>query len=394
MKTFRNQSPVPSRVPARAVLLAALAAFPLTADAPASGSDVPDPGELSQIVEPGQFAGIGPEDSGRLEFGLEHDHYDFAGFPETGDGSLVLELAPYGPAVPIQGERFPPLLYAQFSNRQRDAVYLAREGGIPDTLPDGSLFEIPYGFGALKTNTVRISIVEGEAVPHVSDNRKEYELFPLEDLYLGGSFGLTGLLAELRYVHSERYVLKVSLGANLLGPVYGRKVFGFHRVTAQSGAGFRTPGPFPELLGRSSLTFGFDLLSGFGDRDEDPDTPSFFWLPGLTAEFEKTFYRGSAAREDFRTDPRPYNYGVNSVYIRLGAYLNTADLSRSKPVLLDFRIGASVSVLGPRIPPHEFKETRPVYLSGEYLEELERERERKAARERTLLESGPASGEG
>jgi hypothetical protein len=393
MRTSAIQSHGPASILIRIALLSALAAFSIRADESSAGVEQPDSAALALTVDPERIAADGLQEPGRLKFDLKSDHYDSHGYPESSDGSLVLELMPYGPAVPLRDKRLPPLLYAQFSNRQRDAVYLTREGAFSDTLPDGSLFEIPHGFGALKTNSVLISLVEGETVPHVSDNRKEYELFPLEDLYLGGSFGLTGLLAELRYVYSERYVVKISFGANLLGPLYGERVFGFHRVTALYGAGFRTPGPFPEILGKSALTFGFDMLSGFGDRDLDPGTPSFFWLPGLTAEFEKTFYRGSAAREDFRTDPRPYNYGVNSVYLRLGAYLNTADLSRSKPILLDLRIGASVSVSGPRIPPHEFKETRPVYLSREYLDELERQRERIAARERALLEAGSSIGE-
>ena len=68
--------------------------------------------------------------------------------------------------------KFPFLLYAQFANRQRDAVFLARDGLVQDPLPDGSFVNIPYGYGALKTTTAYISLVEGIVVPHVSDNQK------------------------------------------------------------------------------------------------------------------------------------------------------------------------------------------------------------------------------
>jgi hypothetical protein len=74
------------------------------------------------------------------------------------------------------------LLYAQFANRQRDGVFLARNGTILEPGADGSLQEIPRGQGALKTNEVYISQVEGLFLPHLSDNVKAYRLFPLRDL--------------------------------------------------------------------------------------------------------------------------------------------------------------------------------------------------------------------
>src|SRR5512132_1365743 len=54
--------------------------------------------------------------------------YDDNGFPEDPRG--LLAVSPDGDAfsVGMRGEGFPFLLYAQFVNRQRDAVFLAREG--------------------------------------------------------------------------------------------------------------------------------------------------------------------------------------------------------------------------------------------------------------------------
>jgi len=99
----------------------------------------------------------------------------------------------------MKGDDLPYLLYAQFANRQRDGIFLARNGDMEDPLPTGHLHRIPYGCGALKINTVYLSLVEALLVPHVSDNQKSYETFPLRDLYLGGSVGVTGLLFEALY---------------------------------------------------------------------------------------------------------------------------------------------------------------------------------------------------
>ncbi len=80
---------------------------------------------------------------------LKLDHFDEAGFPESPKGLLVIEVDDeVGPIIIMLGDA-PHYVEAQFTNMQRDAVYLARSGDREDPLPDGSSFTIPYGYGAL-----------------------------------------------------------------------------------------------------------------------------------------------------------------------------------------------------------------------------------------------------
>src|SRR5690606_8166642 len=101
---------------------------------------------------------------------------------------------------------------------ERDA-FLAREGRVVDRLSSGITYEVPYGYGALKHSLSVTTVLEAPLEPHVSDDVVSYDLFPLDDVYLGGELSLTGLRAELRFVDKERYVVFAQGGINVPGLV-------------------------------------------------------------------------------------------------------------------------------------------------------------------------------
>jgi hypothetical protein len=321
------------------------------------------------------------EEGEALNFDYPIDHYDL-GYPESRDGKLVLRPSPDGPVVPLS-EAGTGLLYAQFVNEQRDAVYLARTGDFSDTLPDGREVLIPFGFGALKLNEVFVSLVEGEKIPHFSDNGKKYTLFPLQDFYLGSSLGLSGLTFNFRYVLKERYTGHLALGVNALGPLFQKGVYGSYIVPFHVGGGYRFPGILPDLIGPNNITLGMDLLTGFGDRDQREESPAFFCLPGIFLDFERLFFRGVPDRQDFRQKSEPYNYGVNALFVRLGMYLNTSGGDYSGLFLFDLSFGFLFNIKGPAIPAHKFKETKPVYMHRLYIEDLEQQKKRSETRQET-----------
>src|SRR5690606_24445373 len=121
-----------------------------------------------------------------------------------------------GPITMVQGQK-PHYLEAQFVNVQRDAVWLARQGAVVDVLPNGASYEIPYGYGAVKRSLSAVTLVEAQVQPHFSDNQKSYDVFPLQDFYLGAALSLVGLRADLRYVSKERYVGHIQAGVNEIG---------------------------------------------------------------------------------------------------------------------------------------------------------------------------------
>lgn len=316
-----------------------------------------------------------------VRFGLEFTHYDSAGFPEDENGRIVLRRSPDGPVATLRGDPAPFLLYAQYANRQRDAVFLARTGTINDVLPNGLVRPIPFGYGAVKLNTVYVSTLEAIAIPHFSDNQKEYVDFPLSDFYIGASFGLTGVSAVARYVHTERWVAGGSIGVNPFGSVSASSVLNRYWVPVHLSGGYRFPGVFPEFLGENVWTLGSDLLLGFGDRDGDPATPAAVMLPGVFLDIERVLFDEAGLRRDYRTDPRPYNYRVNSVVFRIAAYLNLSNLGSGNIIMPSFGVSYQYNIIGPRIPDHEFKETRVIYLHELYREDLERQVERRDARQ-------------
>ncbi len=346
-----------------------------------------------------------PEGNRPVPSGL-FDHYSEEGFPEDSRGLLVTGEDPEGWMVEMEGERYGSLLYAQFANRQRDAVLFARRGPISDTLPDGSEHPVPYGYGAVRMNTVLVSEVEAVREPHFSDNVKEYRHFPLTDFSLGGTVGLSGITLDLRYVHAEQYVGYLRGGISAFGPLWGRP-YSTYLFPVHAGFGYRFPGPLTNILGDNHLTISADMLVGLGEPEGSGyDNPVF--LPGVMVEIERSYYTGSAARdpgsaardpgsaardpgsaardpgsagrEDYREDPRPFNYRVGAAALHLGLHFDFRNRVETGLVVLSAGITYRYNVIGPRIPEHTFKETREVYLSEEYLAQKERERQRREAR--------------
>lgn len=338
--------------------------------------------DLSQLVLAADAAHIARWSAAPLEMGAEVDHYDGDGYPEDAAGGLVLREHRLGPMVYVKDEDDGRLLYAQFANLQRDAVFLARTGTVRDPLPDGGVFEIPYGYGALKRNESVVSLVEARVVPHFSDNRKSYELFPLSDLYLGVSVGSSGVTASARYVLRETYAGWVRGGANTFARLNQRSILNAYWVPLHVGGGYRVPGVFPQLLGENLITAGAEAFLGLGDRDRDAATAPVVFLPGAVVEFERLLYDTASSREDFRSDPRPYNYRVNSFSVRLGAYLDVPTFrAGGNLVRLLISTGVQWNIVGPRLPEHEFKTTAVRYVHDYYVEDLRTQAERRAARE-------------
>ena len=323
-----------------------------------------------------EAASLGTE---ALRFGTSFSHHDEDGYPENPDGLLVLRESPDGPLVTMRGDPDPYLLYAQYANRQRDAVMLARTGTVRDVLPDGQTVDIPYGYGAVRFNTVYVSIVESLLVPHFSDNQKEHVEFPLTDFYIGGSFGLTGILGSVRYVHTEQYVAYIAAGYN---PFRGRSpnsVLSQYTVPVHLGGGYRFPGIFPEFLGENNWTLGTDLMLGIGRRGADPVEPGVI-VPGAFIDIERVLFDERGLRRDYRTDARPYNYRVNALVFRAAAYLNVTNLGAGDLFFPVFSLSYQYNVIGPRIPRHDFKETRVLYVDETYREDLRRQAERRDER--------------
>lgn len=351
------------------LLLISLLALPIAAQ-----SDDPDLRLSEQMLEE-----VEAGDTSQLQFGGIVDHYDEHGFPESATGQLVLEPGPAGPEVFVEDESDPYLLYAQFQNLQRDAVFLARTGPITDVLPSGDAYVVPYGYGALKQNAVTISIVEALLVPHIGDNQKRYAQFPLNDLYLSGGLGLSGATAGLRFVLVERYVGYARAGLNIFGGPRVSGVYNQIAVPIHVGAGIRFPSPVRLPFTGSNWTVGGDALVGIGDGDNDPATPAASFFPGAFLDIEQVLYDERGVRRDFRNDPRPYNYNAHSIIFRLGAYLNLADPDRGLIVPM-FELSYHYSILGPDIPDHEFKETEVLYVDELYVDEIREQIERRRER--------------
>lgn len=321
--------------------------------------------------------------------------YDDDGFPESPRGLLAVGTDPAGYSVAMRGVEFPFLLYAQFANRQRDGVFLARDGVQQDPLPDGSLYNVPYGYGALKTTTAYISVLEGIVLPHVSDNQKSYRQFPLRDVYLGASLGVTGLLAEARYVEREFLLGYARAGWNYLGGVGGTALapLNYTGLSVHLGAGVEFSGLLENLIGQNHWSVGADVRLGLAAADADAGTPSVVWMPGVFFELEKRDlfgwgdrWAGFGPQGDYHDDPRPQNYHVRALFSRVAVYVDVQNgPTTGRWIAVDVAFGFRYNVVGPRIPEHPFKETRVVYLSEEYLQQILRQRE---LREQRMKESG------
>jgi hypothetical protein len=246
-------------------------------------------------------------------------------------------------------------------------------------LPSGEAYVVPYGYGALKQNAVYISTVEALLVPHVSDNQKRYTQFPLNDLYIGAGMGLSGVSVGARLVLTERFVGYARAGFNVFGGTRLAGPYGQIAVPLHVGAGLRFPSPVSLPFTGSNWTVGGDALIGLGDGDNDPATPAASFFPGVFLDVEQVLFDEQGARRDYRRDPRPYNYNAHSIVARLGAYINFSAPEQGFIVPM-FEISYHYSILGPAIPEHEFKETQVLYVNEVYADDLERQIERRRAR--------------
>ncbi len=352
----------------------------------------PEPAvEIPQDLQP-------PEGNAPVGVGAALDRYDGHGYPQDASGLLAVSRDPEGYLVTLRDDPYPWLLYAQFVNRQRDAVLLAREEDLHDVLPSGEPVAIPYGSGALKTNALYVSVVEGQLLPHFSDNRKEYEYFPLEDWYLAAAVGFSGLTAGFQYVRSERWVGYGMIGMSLLGafraPLFAP--FNHYAMPLHLGGGRRFPGLLEHLIGDNHWTVGGDLLLGLGDLDLDPQTPGAVWMPGVFFEVEKSRPAprrppgGASGPVDYREDPRPYNYLLQALYLRLALHLNPRNAAEAGLLKLNLSVGYRTSIAGPRIPARPFKETAVVYIHDDYRRQILQQRERRSERiRRQAARGGP-----
>lgn len=323
--------------------------------------------EVTEMVPPTHLLGLG----------LPPHHYDAVGYPESYEGLLIVEQRPQvGPITMLLGLQ-PHYLEAQFVNTQRDAVWLARTGPIVDVLPNGTAYEIPYGYGAVKQSLSALTLVEAQIQPHISDNQKSYKVFPLEDVYLGATLSLVGIRADLRYVQKERYVGYVQAGVNLLGIAganVNRTYDGF-AVPIVLGGGLRYPSPF-SFVG-TNWTTGIEAVLGLGSVDRDPVTANVILLPGLFHEVEWSLHRDIDVT-DYRTDARPYNYGVQSFYAKVGAYADFTG-GATDSIVLDVHVGYRFNLQGPKIPQHPFKESKVTFASQRYVDRKLAEKQRQTA---------------
>lgn len=309
--------------------------------------------------------------------GLAVDHYDAEGYPESKDGLLVTEVdREAGPIIIAQGNK-PYYLEAQVTNVQRDAVLLARSGPRADTRPDGTIFDIPYGYGALKLNQSVVTLVEAKVVPHFSDNVKTYQLFALSDLYLGAALTFAGPRTDARFVYAEQYAGYAGVGLNLLALAGARlnATYGAFSVPLVFGGGYRYPALLT-FLG-THWTTGAELVLGLGDADDAPATRAVIALPGLVHEIEWTWPMGDAPA-DYRADPRPVGWRQQALFARVGLYVDALSGSGGAGgVLVDVAVGWRFNLLGPTIPEHAFKETRVTYASERYIARKKEEEERR-----------------
>jgi hypothetical protein len=145
-----------------------------------------------------------------------------------------------------------------------------------------------------------------------------------------------------------------------------------------------------DILG-SHWTTGAELSLGLGAADDDKETGNVVVLPGLFHELEWTLDRDLGVT-DYRADPRPYNYGVHAICLKISAYADFFG-GASSGILFDILVGYRVNFVGPSIPSHEFKQTKITYASERYVRrKLEEEQRRKQLEElRRDRGAGPIS---
>lgn len=319
-----------------------------------------------------------------LGVGLELDHFDDDHFPESRTGLLVVEVdKEVGPIIIMEGDA-PHYVEAQFTNQQRDGVFLSRTGDRQDPLPDGTSFTIPYGYGALKTTMSAVTLVEAQLKPHFSDNQKSFTLFPLSDLYLGGALSLTGPAVDTRFVYTENLAVYAQVGLNVLAMAGARvaHTYGAYALGFTAGGGYRYPALL-SFLG-THWTTGAEVRVGAIDADDDPTTYPVVLMAGVVQELEWTLDRPLDI-VDYREDPRPSNWGLHSIFGKVGFYLDLISGDGGSGLFLfDVSVGYRFNLLGPTVPSHPFKETTVTYASERYIERKKEEEQRRRALEELM----------
>ena len=292
--------------------------------------------------------------------------YDDSGYPESYEGLLVVDVDQQsGPSTNVRGvERRE--LEAQFTTIRRDAVWLARSGRIVDHLPNGATYEIPHGYGALKRSLSVKTVFEPQFEPHVSDDVKSYQLFPLRDIYFGGVMSFTGIRPELRLVDKERYVAFVQAGINAfgLGGLGINRTYGAFAVPVAVGGGLRYPTPLKSV--GANWTTGAEVVLGFIDIDDQPDTAAVIALPGLFHEVEWTFERTPPARSQSPA-ANPANYTMQAFFMKVSAHPDFLG-GATHSLLIDVHIGYRYNFRGPSLPAHSPEQTNVAYASEQYVQ--------------------------
>ena len=111
-------------------------------------------------------------------------------------------------------------------------------------------------------------------------------------------------------------------------------------------------------------------------------------MPGVFFDLEKRDlfgwgdrWAGFGPQGDYHDDPRPENYHVRALFVRVGVFVDVQNGSDTGNwIQVDAAVGFRYNVVGPHIPEHRFKETRVVYLSEEYRQQILRQRELRAKR--------------
>lgn len=298
--------------------------------------------------------------------GLPPFAYDDSGYPESYEGLLVVDVDPQsGPSTNVRGvERRE--LEAQFTTIRRDAVWLARSGRIVDHLPNGATYEIPHGYGALRRSLSVKTVFEPPLEPHVSDDVKSYELFPLRDVYFGGVMSLTGVRPELRWVDKERYVAFVQAGINAfgLGGLDINRTYGAFAVPVAVGGGLRYPTPLKSV--GANWTTGAEVVLGFIDIDDRPDTAAVIALPGLFQEVEWTFERTPAARNQSPV-AKPDNYAMQALFVKVSAHPDFLG-GATDSLLIDLHFGYRYNFRGPSLPAQSLGQTNVTYASEQHIQ--------------------------
>lgn len=301
---------------------------------------------------------------------LATKRHDAKGYPEDARGQLVWQTHPQlGRITFLKDNTTPSLVYYQYRNRQRDAIFLARWDDITDNLPDGRGILLKRGSGAVKFNAVTVSGLEGMTQPHFGDNIKYYKRFTIMDYLVGFGFGVLGPEVDLRLVIADSFILYLNGSVNILSGLNLSPLLGSFNYKAGIGLGARFPAPVQlPLLGKHYWGVTLDLAVGLGDANNDGQHTNAF-IPGLNLEITKCTY---GDRSKARPGGVPYNYHVTEFFLKIGFHLDTTALASG--LSLAVSAGVRFTFLGSAIPGHVQKDTETVYQHPRYLKKKAEER--------------------